>query len=170
MNTAMHPLRVAYRQAVRKEYGQSVGGSSDMVKVEAAAMKISKTGLDYRSYMDVAVRMLEPTVKYKGWKYPYWSVVVSDKTIARVEKLAGLVSGADMANDNPDEEVQFEAELSYAVEYVDWWLGKGEKPVHPDIEINPQIKSRVAEYLCSMWGVPCLSSNYNTLCKELDGR
>lgn len=163
----IHPLRTAYMRSVRKLYKAQVGGDKDPCRTEMAAKKINALGLDYVAYVDVALKLLEPTMRFYGWPYPYWNSVISDKTIAKVQKLMRLTPSA-VINDNLDsEEDMFEAELSYAIDYVEWWFGRGDRPKHC-IDVPQAIKTRVAEYLCRMWGIPHTSSNYNVLCEALE--
>lgn len=164
----LHPLRLAYIKAIKKAYGAYIQGDKDPCKTETAARKICALGLDYDAYMDLVMKILEPLAKHFNWPYPYWNTAISDKTMAKVQKLIRLTP-TTLINDNLDcEEDLFESELAYAVDYVDWWLGKGPKPRHADLDIPPAIKARVAEYLCRLWGVPFTSSNYNVICKTLE--
>lgn len=167
----LHPLRLAYVCVVRKMYNDYIQGDRNPCKTEAAARKVSGLGLDYNTYVELAMKILQPTAQYYRWPYPYWNAVISDKTIERVRKLAKLTPVTVINNDNLDaEEELFEAELSYAVDYVEWWFGRlACKPSRcDDVVIAPAIKTRVVQYLSRMWGVPCTSSSYNVLCKALE--
>lgn len=164
----VHPLRQAYIKAVRKQYGKYVGGDKDPCKTEQAAMKICKLGLDYAAYMDVALRLFDKFAKRKGWDYPYWSVIISPKTIARVAKMLNYTTDLD-DDEETDLSGMFEAELGWATDYIEWWFGRGPKPRREDCSDVPQtVKSQVAEYLCRLHGLANTSSNYNTICEALE--
>jgi hypothetical protein len=163
----IHPLRLAYNKAIERMYKQTPWGDPNPIITEQAAMKIAKLGLDYGTYVDLAIRLCDGLAKHNGWKYPYYNVVVGDKVIAKVAKLTKYTELDD--NDN-DQSEMFEHELLYATAYIAWWFGEGEKPQRDGVDVPTSIKGKVAEYLCRMYGVPSTSSNYNVICKSLETR
>lgn len=165
MNKDVHPLRLAYAKAIRKLYGAYLQGDKNPALTEQAAMKISRLGLDYNAYMDLAVRMCGKLASYNKWPYPYFSTVVSDKTISKVAK---LIKYSDLDDADDDTSELFEQELYYATAYIGWWFGENDKPERGDGDVPVQIKSKVAEYLCRMYGVSCTTSNYNHICRSLE--
>lgn len=162
---SIHPLRYAYIKTLRRLYGATVRGDKNPDLTERAAMKIVKLGLDYNAYMDIAVKLCAGFAKEQGWKYPYYNVVIGDKTIDKVKRLTRYAE-LDMGDD--DQSDVFEYELSYAVAYIDWWFGRGDKPIRGDTVTQTSIKTKVAEYLCRMYGIPHVTSNYNKICMALE--
>lgn len=162
-----HPLRRAYAKVIYDVYGIPLRGDQNPVLTEQAAMKINRLGIDYKTYMGVAVRLCGSLAKHNGWKYPYYNVVVGGKTIDKVQKMLEYTSAMDAGN-GIDEEWLFEQELTYALAYIDWWFGRGAKPSRNDNEIDVTLKGKVAEYICTLHGIRYTSSNYNVICKALE--
>jgi ribosomal protein S16 len=165
--STVHPLRGAYAMVIYDVYGIPLRGDQNPIVTEQQAMKINRLGIDYKTYMGVAVKLCASLAKHNGWKYPYYNVVVGDKTIAKVQKLLDCTSVLDASNDNGDEE-SFEHELSYALAYIDWWMGKGAKPSRNGYKTDVAIVGKVAEYVCMLRGVRYTSSNYNVICRALE--
>ena len=167
MDDSNHSLWKNYACAIGKHYHRRVGSDKNPLLSERAAMKINKLGIDYGTYMDVAVRLCGWAVRDKGWPYPYYTLVISDGVINKIGKMMEYTSDLDDDHDNDVSDL-FESELSHAMAYIDWWFGKGDKPVRGDIEVPAAIKHKVAEYICRMYGIPYMSSNYNKICQALE--
>lgn len=165
MNDNVHPLRAAYLAALRRMYNRILQGDKNPKLTLTAAKKIAELGLCWDDYMDAAMKICGPTAKFLGMPYPYYNLVVGDKTIARIQAMLGYtrrVQGEELA-----EECLFEYELVYATAYLDWWLGNGEKPMRTK-DVPAHIKSQVAEHLCKTYGVRFTTSNYNAICKAVE--
>lgn len=139
-------------------------GDSCPARTEQAAMKISGMGLNYETYVELAIKLCKSFMKHFGWKYPYYNAVISDKTIAKVK---GMVNYADVLETKDDTEL-FENELLFATQYIEWWFGRGERPYRNGIDVPMTIRSDVAEYLCRLYGLQFTSSNYNIICRALE--
>lgn len=164
----VHPLRASYIMMVRKNYGQFLKGDKNPAFTEQAAMKITKMGLSYNAYMDVAIRLCDSFAKRNGWAYPYYNAVIGDKTINKVKSMINYTTDMDEGSDDTD---LFESELGYAIDYIDWWFGRLEnKPSREGTDTPVAIKSKVAEYVCRLHGVPYTSSNYNVICKAMENK
>ncbi len=162
---SLHPLRSAYVDAVKKQFNITLWGDKNTQLTEQAAMKIVKLGLDYRVYVEVALKLCAGVTKANGWPYPYYNVVIGDKTLDRVYKLLQYTEEVTTGEGGTD---LFEHELIYATEYIEWWFGRGDKPSHGDVVVPGKVRSDVAAYLCKVYGIPFLSSNYNVICKALE--
>jgi hypothetical protein len=161
----MHPLRVAFAKYVKKQYGAWPGDDKNAGRTEVQAQKVAGLGLTYAVYVEAACSLLHRWAEHKGWKYPYWNVVISDSTIGRIKVMLEYVD--DMHND-ADYHAAFTDELSFALDYI-WWLN-GQGDIRPRRVRKRPLRSvtvDVAEYLCTMYGIPCVSSNYNVIAKEL---
>lgn len=162
--SSVHPLRQAYIQAVYRQYGQRVRGDKNPTFTEQAAMKISRLGLDYRTYMDAAMKLCAGWMEYRHWKYPYYNAVIGDQTIAKVKSLLEYTT----LDDGGEEVDLFEYELLYATQYIEWWFGDGDRPRRNGVDVPMKIRDSVAQYLCNTYGVPFTSSNYNDVCRALE--
>lgn len=165
MNDHVHPLRAAYIAAVRKQCGQTLRGDTNPRLTERVATKIAELGMPFDMYMDIAIKLCIPTAKFYRWPYPYFTMVVGDKTIAKIKELAKLNTAN---NDNLDEECLFEQELAYATSYIDWWMGRIDTKPQRCIDVPVRIKSQVVMQLCKVYGVTCYTSNYNDVCRALE--
>lgn len=164
MNDNPHPLRIAYVQAIRDAYHQWLNSTDRNPKLtESAAMKITRLGLSYNAYMDVSIRLCAPMASHFGWKYPYYNLVICDGTIAKVAKMVQYTS--DLCTDDNDN--LFEHELTYVTAYIDWWFGRGSRPHRNGVDTS-QVRGEVAEYVCRLYGIPFISSNYNLICRALE--
>lgn len=164
MNDNVHPLRAAYINIIRSRYHQFPTGDKNPGLTERTAKVISDMGLTFDTYMDVAVRLCDGIAKFKGWAYPYYNVVIGQKTLDKIQK---MLDYTDVRIDNPDDVCLFEEEMCYASSYIDWWFGRGPRP-RREHDTPVSIRGKVAEALCLMYGIAYTSSNYNLICRALE--
>lgn len=156
----MHPLKAAYNAYIGEHYG-AYDSREDEAKAEVVAQKIHKLGLPYEAFVEVACSLWHRWTVQKGWKYPYWNLVVSDSTFDRLSK---LLEYTDVGQVSVDE---FEYELAHLLDYINWWLGDGDKPVR-ELDVPVQIKIDVSEYVCEMYGIQFVSSDYNYIAQQVE--
>jgi len=161
----MHPLRKRFAEYIKKQYGAGLGADKNEGRTEVQAQKIAALGLPYSVYVEAACSLLHRWANHKGWKYPYWNVVTSDSTIGRIKTMLEYV---DNLHSDADYHAAFTDELSFALDYV-WWLnGQGDvRPRRTRKRPSRNVTVEVSEYLCRMYGIPFVTSNYNEIAKEL---
>ena len=159
----IHPLRLAYVDYIKEHYGFQLWQSTKPERTEIVAQKVSRLGLGYAEFIDVAVTLWDVWAEKKGWPYPYWTLVTSDKTFERIGELSELTSF--VADDD-----RFELELLYAGNYISWVLGKVERKPRRYIAVDVNTRARVAEYICTVYGVEFTSPNYNHIASQMRGQ
>lgn len=166
----MHLLRLAYCKYIRKTYGNKIYPihSASEESVNRLANKLTKLRIPYDTYISLACKLMDEWTKKQGWKYPYWNIIANDKTIEHVSRLLNLTNIADEDESAP---TNFELELSYALAYMDWKRQKiktvDTKPER-GYEPDTRIVIKVAEYLCELNGIECITSDYNKLYRMLE--
>jgi hypothetical protein len=145
---------------MKEHYGVEVWAGK---KAAQAASKVNKLGISYDLYVSLACQLWHDYAMKQGWKYPYWNVLFSDNTVARLKAILDLANEAEV--DQVDV-YEFSFELQYAMGYIDWYLGNGERPAKMHAA-SARTKMQVSRYICEIYGVPYVSSNYNTIAAEL---
>ena len=158
----MHALRDEYNHQVNRRYHVRIGGDKDPERTELAAVRICALGIPFELFIDLALRIWEPYSKRMGWKYPYFSTVVGEKSIQRVKELLEY-NDVTLAKDHSQE---FEEEVIFATEYIHWMQGQlDHKPVR-ELDVGLDIRNQVSRYLCQLFGVPP-TDNYNSIALEI---
>ena len=163
----IHPLRSAYITLIQKRYGAHLRGDGNPERTEVIAQRVMRLGLDYDEFVDVATSLWHVWADEKGWPYPYWNVITSDITFERIQKLLNL---SDTMISAPDESAQYEAEAAYAFAYVHWMLGRNDVRPRREIDSSIEIRVRVAEYICSTHGLEFITSDLNSIAKQLEDK
>ena len=159
----IHPLRLAYIDYIKQEYGKSLWGDKSPERTSIVAQKVMRLGLDYDDYVEVACSIHHRWAKAKGWPYPYWNVVTSDGTIKRVNKLIDIAGClADTGNS-----AEFEMELMFALNYVWWLLGQVDDRPRRSAPASVDTRMRVAEYVCMTHGIFYVTSNLNIIASQI---
>lgn len=157
----IHPLRQAYNTYVRTHYHVSVYGDKTPGKTDSAAARVQQLGLNYNDFIELAMKLWASYAASLNLPYPYWSMVICDNTFARLGKLLKMVDTDDTATSSgPVDAYQYE--LSFATAYIEWLQGKGDKPVR-ELQVDADIKHRVAKQLCMLYGIPYTSTDYNSI-------
>lgn len=162
----MHDLRLAYITKC-KELGVTLRGDKDVEKTVLAAQKISRLGISYAEYMDLAFALLKPMCQHQGWRYPWYNIVISPSVISRIRKLLELEVSSTNTTAAVEQEALLADEFQYLLEYVSWVRGDGDKPVRYHIS-SYVVKKKAAEKLCSTYGIPVIY-DYNKLAQALVG-
>jgi len=157
----------AYEKVIREVYSISYRLSkhneSRTRKVEA---KLLELGIDFDIYMEIAVSLYIDFAKLQGWKYPYWTVVTGDKAIARIRE---LVSYADMLDDDDGADIGLlYVEIAFLDDYIDWYTGRSVdgKPFR-GYAVSSKLQSVAAHYVCDVYGIPFISSDYNYIARRI---
>lgn len=161
----IHPLRLAYIGYIKEHYGLRIWQEAKPERTEIVAQKVSRLGLGYTEFIDVAVSLWDEWAESKGWPYPYWTLVTSDKTFERIGELLELSSL--VTDDDVD---RFELELIYAGSYISWVLGKVDHKPRRHIVADTIIRTDVARYICTVYGVEFTSPNYNHIASQMRGQ
>jgi len=163
----MHPLRIAYVTMLHDEYGVLLRGDKNPIRTGAIADKVNALGLSYDMYMELAFGILKDSIDSRGDDaYPYWNMVTSDFVLGSVRKLIDITE----EDQTSDVDSTFYAELHFALNYARWFQGlvdvKPRRIVIPD----GKVKDAVMEYICTMYNVSYITSDYNKLAMQLEGR
>jgi len=163
----MHGLQVAFIKYIQREYGV-MPGVSNMFHPEEKAASIRRLGIDYDLYVELACSMLDEWVELQGWKYPYWAAVTCDSTVKRIGKLLELAGDDALADGEYNR--MFQVELTYAQRYIDWYIGLSDvRPKHNGRgRVCGALRCDVAQYICDIYGVEYLSSNYNDIAAAIE--
>ena len=163
----IHPLRFAYITLMRKRYGARLGGDKNPERTEAVAQKVSRLGLDYDEFVNVATSLWHVWANEKGWPYPYWNLITSDTTFERIQDVLGLSEEMLSA---PDDSSQYEAEAAYAFAYVHWMMGRTEDKPRREMDSDIDVRVKVAEHICNINGLDCITSDLNFIAKQLEDK
>jgi len=159
----IHPLKQAYNQYILEHYGVKIYGDK-YERTAVIAQKVAALGIPYDIFIDVAVGLWDGWATKQGHPYPYWNMVVCDKTF---ERLKPLVDNAFLLDDSEYWEA-YTNELEFAHQCIKWLLGECEdKPHRVNGKPPVQVQIYVAECVCSWYNIPCLSSNYVAIAKEI---
>ena len=160
----MHPLKKVFNKYVHDHYGVGVGGDKNEARTELVAQKVLGLGLDYDTFVEVACSLWHRWAEMQGWKYPYWNLISSDKTMGRVEALLGYVDTLS-GDDGYD---AFAEELAYALDYIWWYNGAdGDRPRRGHDKPSADVVVRVSEYICATYGLSAYASDYNVIASLL---
>jgi len=157
----MHPLKIEFNKYIQENY-DAYDGRENEERTEIVAQKVHNLGLSYGLFVEVACSLWYRWAKQKGWKYPYWSLVSSDKTFERIKD---LIEYTDVGSDVNVSE--FEYELAYILDYIDWWMGVGDRPSH-EHDVSARVKIEACEYVCQLYGIPFISSDYNYIAQQVE--
>ena len=161
-----HRLRQAYMDAIREKYDIGLWGDKYPEKTELLALRVDRLGVSYEMFAHLAVVLWADWAKKKGHSYPYWNIVMSEKSFERIGAYLSLLEGLDVPDVNPD---ALHDELAYATAYIEWMSGQRDRrPLSTGASV--EVKILVAEYLCRLHGLVLQSSNYNHIAEQLDGR
>lgn len=163
-----HPLKRAYNDAIRKEYGIKLWGDKAPERTDIVAQRVDGLGIPYGTFITLALAMWDDWAQRKGHSYPFWNVVTSDQTFDRLKRYLSLTRDAE---DDGAPVEQFAGELEFALSYIRW-LG-GENPEHPErptSSVSIMVKISVAEYICRLYGIPCVTSDYAYIAGQIAGR
>lgn len=159
-----HPLRRAYIDLIDNEYGITLWGDKTPQRTEAMARRVSAMGIPYPMFIRLAIMLWDEWSARKGHAYPYWNVVTSDATFETLKKYMDLVKDVDFNVVDPDE---FAIEVEYAFAYIHWMIGQqAERPPRPTIA-SDNAKILAAEYICQIYGLDYVSSNYNDIARDI---
>lgn len=159
----IHPLRQAFNEYIWQHYHVHIGGDPKPELTEQAAAKVAALGIDYKQFVELACQLWD---KSKQGQYPYWLVITCNRTFEMLHK---VIDGSDTILTD-GRQVLFESELRYASQYLEWLEGYATKPVPPPVPTPQEIKTQVAQYLCSIRGLSFKSSNYNDIYRSAHER
>lgn len=160
MATSLHPLRLEYIKFIKERYDIDIGGDKAPERTEVIAQDILKLGVDYRTFVRLAVTLWDDWCIKTNKEYPYWNIVTSRKSMERVQAIIALAGDIlPLVDDELDD--RFTIELIYAMTYVNWYCNGGVRPTRLGTRPTIEIRERVAGYICQLEGVPYISSNYN---------
>lgn len=161
----IHPLQRAYMNRMQLVYGVRVG-LKRLIHPEEAAMIVARLGLDYDQYIEVACGLLHGWAEKQGWKYPYWNAVMAESTWQRI---ADLLKLDVIVADASDDYVEFQQELLFATEYVEWYIGMIDaKPKRSNGRASVELRAEVSKYLCQTNGVEYIIPNYNIVAESIE--
>lgn len=160
-----HALKRAYNGAIKSRYGVKLWGDKHPERTEIIAQRVRQLGLDYDMFVNVALSLWDSWCEGQGHNYPYWNIITSDRTFEMLDSLGSLEDNETVKDDYGAE---FMVELQYAQDFIAWWRGElNSKPISP--RASTKVKIQVAEYLCRMYGIEMLSSNYIDIAQMLNG-
>lgn len=163
----MHPLKVAYCSYVKRTYGCWPGSLKDD-EASRLAERIHMLRIPYDVYVETACRLMDAWTAKQGWKYPYWDSIASDKMLLQIKKLVDLTG---IVTEDTEAPTQFEMELEYALAYIEWLARDDDAEEPKRIEDVPtNIKISVAEYMCELHGIECMTSDYTRLAKAFHAK
>lgn len=153
----LHRLQYAYIDYIQDTYACRPGHGR-LYQPDKHAAAIHRLGLNYDLYVELACELFQDWADSHGWKYPYWTAIMSDLAMKRISALVGL-SDATELDDNYT--IKFQNELAYADSYIAWY--NGNVAIKPKVYSvgNSDLRNDVAQYLCDMYGIEYLSTNYN---------
>lgn len=155
----IHPLRRVYNEMIRERYHHSVWSDPNPCQTEALACKLDELGVPYGVYVDAAIRMWAGYARRQGWPYVYWNVVAGQKTLDKISKLLDL--GTKLQDDDCHD--GFELEVAYATDYIAWMHGDLDAKPKRCAEADLSLRTKVARYLCQVFGIPYQTPNYNDI-------
>lgn len=160
----LHSLQCSYIEYIWHRYACR-SGSNRLYQPDKHAADIHRLGLNYDLYVELACALLQNWSDLQGWKYPYWTAVMSNSTMQR---MATIVRLSDATELDDGYALKFQQELAYADSYVAWYIGKAAaKPKVCGVR-DMDLRDAVAQYLCAMHGIEYLSSNYNSIARAMD--
>lgn len=160
----MHMLQSAFVSYIRREY-KCMPRIGKLYRPEEHAMAIRGLGINYDLYIELACGMIHDWSLAQGWKYPYWTAVMCDSSMSRISKL--LVLAGDALADG-EYNRKFQLELAYAQSYIDWYVGIDNVRPKRNGNVDSNLCIDVALYVCDVYGVECLSSNYNSIAAGIE--
>jgi hypothetical protein len=162
---ALHPLKKVYIDLVREQYGVKLWGDKNPQRTEILAQRVTKTGLGYRGFLKLALELWDRWSRNQEHPYPYWNVVMSDKTFEALGKYTAMM--AEIADvDNIDAHV-FLIEVEFAQAYIAWL--NEDLDLRPRRVINTDTETRIkaAEYICRLYGIEFVSSELTMLARQI---
>ena len=166
----IHPLMRCFHDVVKERYGHVLWTDPNPERTETIATRVNRLGISYEVFISLAVNLCDAWVNKHSHPYPFWNMVTSDMIFERIIRYLKLLNDVDVDEGEVDHEY-FLLELEHAQAYIGWMIGElDHKPARLGIAVPMAVKVAVAEYVCVLRGIPCLSSNLNIIAEEIKCR
>jgi hypothetical protein len=168
----LHPLQHAYMKAVKTLCHTNAGFANTKAayaKADALEPKVYSLGVDFETYMHLAVSLCYKVAKKHDWPYPYWNLVTAGWVYDKIRKLvkeldwniAEAITDGGVAAD-------FEQELLYATDYLQWKQGVLKKRPVKFTHSDGKIMHDIIEYIKNVMGLAGTAATYDELYTLMD--
>jgi hypothetical protein len=154
-------------KAVKEVCGKKAGfANSKSAEAKAKSMEESvyKLGIDFETYMQLAVSICVRNAKKNGWPYPYWSLVTADWVYDKIHKMVKELEWSiqELPQHGSLDATMFELELLYAVHYIQWKQGLADAPIRLGLA-SAYIIQKVMDYIKIVHGLFGVTRTYDQL-------
>lgn len=167
----MSRLHSMYCDMIRAKYDASYFGKEvNIERTECVEEKLAKLGIGYRLYIETVLAIYDEFARSAGLKYPAWNMITGDKAIARVRDIIRYshLESTDESIANDELYILFQLEVEWLTTYIHWYCGVDTaRPPRKEYTFPNRLKSVVADYICDMFRIQHVSSNYNYIAKQV---